>query len=86
MEGFKLIHHRTREEGTPEFELFDVMKDPLDRTDLASGHPDEVKRLSEILDSWDKMANAARLAPDSETMEGLSQQQLERLRSLGYIQ
>jgi len=31
------------------------------------------------------MANAARLDPDAETMDGLSQQQLERLRSLGYI-
>lgn len=83
--GFKLIHHRTRREGTPEYELFDAVKDPLDRTDLASQHPDQVKRLSEILDSWYKMANAARLTPDSETMDGLSQQQLERLRSLGYI-
>ncbi|MGH9389489.1 MAG: sulfatase family protein, partial [Vicinamibacteria bacterium] len=83
--GFKLIHHRTRKEGTPEYELFDAVKDPLDRTDLASQHPDEVKRLAEILDSWYKMANAARLTPDSETMDGLSQQQLERLRSLGYI-
>jgi arylsulfatase A-like enzyme len=83
--GFKLIHHRTRKEGTPEFELFDAVNDPLDRTDLASQHPDEVKRLSEILDAWYKMANAARLAPDTEAMEGLSQEQLERLRSLGYI-
>jgi arylsulfatase A-like enzyme len=83
--GFKLIHHRTRKEGTPEYELFDAVKDPLDRTDLASQHPDEVKRLAEVLDSWYKMANAARLTPDAETMDGLSQQQLERLRSLGYI-
>ncbi len=83
--GFKLIHHRTRAEGTPEFELFDAVKDPLDRTDLAAQHPEVVKRLSEILDAWYKMANAARLAPDSETTDGLSQQQLERLRSLGYI-
>jgi len=83
--GFKLIHHRTRKEGTPEYELFDAVKDPLDRIDLASQRPEEVKRLGEILDSWYKMANEARLTPDSETMDGLSQQQLERLRSLGYI-
>jgi hypothetical protein len=61
------------------------VKDPLDRTDLASQHPDEVKRLADVLDSWYKMANAARLTPDTEKMDGLSQQQLERLRSLGYI-
>jgi arylsulfatase A-like enzyme len=83
--GLKLVHHRTRREGTPEYELFDALKDPLDKTNIAAEHPDQVKRLSEILDGWYKMANAARLAPDAETMEGLSQQQLERLRSLGYI-
>ncbi len=83
--GFKLIHHRTRRDGTPEYELFDAIQDPLDRTDLASSHPDEVKRLSELLDGWYKMANAARLPNDAENTSGLSQQQLERLRSLGYI-
>ncbi len=83
--GFKLVHHRTRKEGTPEFELFDANEDPLDKTDIASQHPDQVKRLSSLLEGWYKMANAARLPPDAETMEGLSQQQLERLRSLGYI-
>jgi hypothetical protein len=44
-----------------------------------------VKRLAELLDGWYKMANAARLPADSENTSGLSQQQLERLRSLGYI-
>ena len=29
--GFKLIHHRTRSEGTPEYQLFDAVTDPLDR-------------------------------------------------------
>jgi hypothetical protein len=31
------------------------------------------------------MARSARLKPDAEATQGLSQQQLERLRSLGYI-
>jgi arylsulfatase A-like enzyme len=83
--GFKLVHHRARKDGTPEYELYDAMEDPLDRTDLASQHPDQVKRLAELLDGWYKMANAARLPADSESTSGLSQQQLERLRSLGYI-
>ncbi|HJS72995.1 MAG TPA: sulfatase, partial [Vicinamibacteria bacterium] len=83
--GFKLIHHRTRKDGTPEYELFDAMEDPLDRNDISSLHPDQVKRLSELLDGWYKMANAARLPADSENTSGLSQEQLERLRSLGYI-
>jgi arylsulfatase A-like enzyme len=83
--GFKLIHHRTRREGTPEYELFDAVNDPLDQKDLASQHPEQVKRLAELLEGWLKMANAARLPADSENTSGLSQEQLERLRSLGYI-
>jgi hypothetical protein len=82
--GFKLIHHRTRKEGMPEYELFNAVKDPLDRTDLAAQHPDEVKRLGEILDDWYKMANAARLTPDSETMDA-KPAAARRDWSLGYI-
>ncbi|MGH9335810.1 MAG: sulfatase, partial [Vicinamibacteria bacterium] len=32
--GFKLIHNRIRKEGAPEYELYDVLKDPLDQVDL----------------------------------------------------
>jgi arylsulfatase A-like enzyme len=83
--GYKLVHNRTRNEGTPEFELYDAAKDPFDQVDIASEHQDVVKRLSEALEGWHKMANEAKLAPDSEGTAGLSQKQLERLRSLGYI-
>jgi arylsulfatase A-like enzyme len=83
--GFKLVHHRVRREGAPEYQLFDAVKDPLDQVDIAAEHPDQVKRLAELLDGWYKAVNAARLKPDSENVEGLSQEQLERLRSLGYI-
>jgi arylsulfatase A-like enzyme len=82
---FKLIHNRVRKGDTPEYELFDVTKDPGEHTNVASDHPDVVKRLSEALDGWYKMVNEAKLASDAESTEGLSQQQLERLRSLGYI-
>jgi arylsulfatase A-like enzyme len=83
--GFKLVHNRTRKEETPEYELYDAAKDPFDQADLAAQHPDVVKRLAEALEGWYKMANEAKLAPDSEGTAGLSQKQLERLRSLGYI-
>jgi arylsulfatase A-like enzyme len=82
---FKLIHNRVRRDDTPEFELYDIDKDPGEQTSVASEHPDVVKRLSDALDGWYRMVNEAKLAPDSESTEGLSQQQLERLRSLGYI-
>ncbi len=83
--GFKLIHNRTRKEETPEYELYDAVKDPFDQSDIAAQHQDVVKRLAEALEGWYKMANEAKLSPDSEGAAGLSQKQLERLRSLGYI-
>lgn len=84
-QGWKLIHHRIRPAGYPEFELFDVARDPLNHVNLASQHPDVVTRLGKALDGWREMAQAARLKPDAETTKGLSQEQLQRLRSLGYI-
>jgi len=83
--AFKLIHNRQRDDGTPEFELFNVDEDPRDQNDVAAEHPDVVSRMAEALEGWYEMANGARLAPDAESTDGMSQQQLERLRSLGYI-
>ncbi len=83
--GFKLVHNTVRPRGGPEFELYDFAKDSLNLRDVAGEHPDVVQRLAKLLDSWRKMAQSARLKPDAESMQGLSQQQLERLRSLGYI-
>jgi len=72
--------------GHPEFELFDHRKDPLDSTDIAAAHPDVVQRLNHELDAWRRMAEGARLPPDSKSREGLGREELERLRALGYIQ
>ena len=83
--GWKLIHNTDRPSGAPEFELYDFVKDPLDRHDVASEHPDVVARLGKALDGWHQMAVAARLKPDSETTKTLSPAQLQRLKSLGYV-
>jgi arylsulfatase A-like enzyme len=82
---WKLIRHTIRPRGGPEFELFDFIKDPLDKTDVAAQHPDVVARLAKALDGWKEMAATARLKPDSEGLQNLSPEQLQRLRSLGYI-
>jgi arylsulfatase A-like enzyme len=84
--GWKLIHNTKRPDGKPEFELFDHAQDPLDAHDVAAAHPDEVVRLAKTLDAWRRMATAARLKPDSEANQNLSKEELERLKSLGYIQ
>jgi arylsulfatase A-like enzyme len=87
MDGdWKLVHNVARPPEKPEFELFDFYKDPLDQKDVAAGHPDVVKRMSGVLDQWQQAAKAARLKPDSEATKGLSKEQLEQLRSLGYVQ
>ena len=84
--GWKLIHNTKRPAGKPEFELYDHAKDPLDANDVAPAHPDEVARLSKVLQAWRRMAEAARLKPDTEAAKNLSREELERLKSLGYIQ
>lgn len=83
--GWKLVHHTARPNGGPEFELFDFAKDPLNLKDVAASHPEEVQRLAKLVAGWRQMARAARFAPDAESTKGLSQEQLQRLRSLGYI-
>ena len=82
---WKLIHNTIRPQGGPEFELYDFVNDPLDKTDVAAQHPEVVARLSKALGGWKDMAVAARLKPDSEATKHLSPEQLQRLRSLGYV-
>jgi arylsulfatase A-like enzyme len=83
--GWKLIQNVARPPEKPEFELFDFYKDPLDQTDVAAAHPDVVARLAKGLDGFRTMAKAARLKPDSESTRGMSKEQLEQLRALGYV-
>ena len=82
---WKLIHNVVRPPEKPEFELFDFYKDPLDQKNVAAAHPEIVERLAKELARWREMARGARLPPDSESTKGLSAEQLETLRSLGYV-
>ena len=82
---WKLIHNSRGSEGKPEFELYAQRTDPLDQHDVAAQHPDVVARLSSALKDWRGRALAARLKPEADT-QGLSAEDLERLRSLGYVQ
>jgi arylsulfatase A-like enzyme len=82
---WKLIQNVARPSEKPEFELFEFYKDPLDQKDLARSHPEVVEKLAKQLADWRGKAQAARLKPDSEQEKSLSAEQLERLRSLGYV-
>jgi arylsulfatase A-like enzyme len=83
--GWKLVHNTVRPRGGPEFELYDFNKDPLDANDVAGANPEIVQRLAKALAGWKEMATAARLKPDAESAKTLSPEQLQRLRSLGYV-
>jgi arylsulfatase A-like enzyme len=83
---WKLIHNTKRPASVPEFELYDHARDPLDATDLAAKFPDVVQRLARDLAAWRQAAQRGRVKPDSEAAGSLSKEELERLRSLGYIQ
>ncbi len=85
-EGWKLIHNTKAAPGRPEFELYDAGQDPLNQTDLASSRPEIVTRLAATLAKRLAEARAARLKPDAAGEGSLSAEELERLRSLGYIQ
>ena len=82
---WKLVHNKVRPPQRPEFELFDVAGDPFDQVNVADKHPDVVQRLAKALGGWHDMAVAARLKPDSEAVGSMTPEQLQRLRSLGYI-
>jgi hypothetical protein len=62
------------------------LRDPLDASDLASQNPEIVQRLAKELEARRRTATAARLKTDADATKGLSQEELERLRVLGYIQ
>ena len=85
MDQWKLLHHVKRKDQKPEFELFDWTKDSLDQHNITDQHPEVVKRLSEQIASWKAEALAARLPPDTDLEKSLSPQDLQRLRSIGYI-
>ncbi len=85
-DGWKLIQHGEGRGETPEYELYDDVNDPLDRHDLAAERPETVARLAELLDAWRQDAAARQLESDTTVAAELTQEELERLRSLGYIE
>ena len=84
LDGWKLNRYEPLE-GNPEYELYDHQNDPLDKINLADKHPEIVQRLAEEFKAWKQKAAVASLTPDSELEKKLNSEDLERLRSLGYI-
>jgi arylsulfatase A-like enzyme len=82
---WKLIHNTRRPDGASEFELYDTEADPLDLRDRSAQYPERVRELAGELDAWLVRARAARLTPDEDTEEELSAEEMQRLKSLGYV-
>jgi len=84
-DGWKLIHNTKPPEGTGEYELFNHAEDPLDLKNLSADNPDKVKALASLLEQERAKVMEGAL-PEDTSSENLSNEELQRLRSLGYIQ
>ena len=84
-DGWKLVRNVHRPEGMSEFELYNHDDDPLNHGDVAAGHPEIVERLTVALAARLCYADARQLPTDEDAANGLTPEELERLRSLGYI-
>lgn len=83
---WKLVRKMTIEGETVGHELYDHDADPLDQNDVAAQHPEIVEKMVAQLDSWLAWAEENRLVSDADAAAGMSSEELERLRSLGYVQ
>jgi arylsulfatase A-like enzyme len=86
MGDWKLIHNTKNLAGAPEYELYEVRSDPREQKNLAAEKPEIVRRLATEISRWRKVTESQKLKSDADATKGMSQEELERLRSLGYIQ
>ena len=82
-EGWKLI--RFDEDAGVRYELYNHEEDPMNLEELSGAQDEITARLVEQLDRFREYAAAARL-DDSAATESMDSEELERLRSLGYVQ
>ncbi len=79
---WKLIRDTVRKRS----ELYDISKDPNEEDDLAWRHPEVVARLEARLTGWhDELARSRDGRPSAIAPE-LSEEEIEQLRGLGYVE
>lgn len=81
---WKLIWNTHSSDDRPEYELYDHRQDPINMNNVAADHPEVVARLADYLKNWHQAALAAKLDAEA-AAEEMSEQELEKLRALGYI-
>jgi arylsulfatase A-like enzyme len=80
---WKLVRNESPPPGVAELQLFDRVADRRETTDLAEEHPEVVADLIRKLDRWGAWAEGQKVK--AEDTREMSPEELERLRSLGYI-
>jgi len=75
--------HLLRSLKTGEEELYDMSTDPMESVDLATGRPEDLRRMGKILDSWEASC-ASRKSFKPVDLE-LGEKEKEDLRALGYL-
>jgi len=83
---WKLVRNVERPDDVAEFELYHHRTDPLDQKNVASENPEIVDRLRQQLEAWHKWALENKLPTDGEAASEMTSEELQRLRSLGYVQ
>ncbi len=84
-DGWKLVHNTKRVDERPEFELYNHKDDPLNTANVYDQHLDVAEKLKTKLKEWRAMAEAGKL-PEGEALKDLPEAELQRLKSLGYVQ
>lgn len=84
-EGWKLVEKSHPSWDAPRYELYDHANDPKHLKDVAAENQEVVERLAVQLKAWREQAIAEKL-DDEAALANLDSEELERLRSLGYVQ
>jgi len=84
--GWKLVERRARPADLPTLELYETASDPLDGTDVAAANPEKVRELAAALAAWRTETARTKLEIVAPSDAATTPEELERLRSLGYVQ
>jgi arylsulfatase A-like enzyme len=85
LDGWKLVHNPHRGDSRPEFELYNHKDDPLNTKNVIDQHSDIAESLKAKLAEWHEMVERDKL-PEGESLKDLPDEELQRLKSLGYVQ
>jgi len=83
--NLKLIRDRTRARGVQDLELYDLARDPAERSNLAQQLPLETARLERALDDIHRDLLAEATSSVRVDLAGLDRGSIENLRALGYL-